>query len=145
MSALSAAAVFLLASCGPGGQCCTNHLGLSPEEVVKIATQESGLNPDMISPPNADGSRDKGLMQINESNLSKLGLPGETWRDPCASIAAESRLLESFSWYNSGSSAKSLKYAVSVQGVRVSKPPPPPISPSFAGPGKRTRRDASFN
>ena len=105
VSALSLTAVALLAaSC--------QHV-VAPVTVVGIAQQESGLDPLHIH-QNADGSRDYGLMQINERNFGWLGLTKQTALDPCASIAAGAAVLTSFSRYNSGSPTKSLPYALAV-------------------------------
>jgi type IV secretion system protein VirB1 len=105
MSALSIAAVTLLAA-----QC---QQLVSPMTVVGIAQHESALDPTRIH-QNADGSRDYGLMQINERNFGWLGLTEQTALDPCHSIAAGAAVLTALSRYNSGSSTKSLPYALAV-------------------------------
>jgi type IV secretion system protein VirB1 len=105
MSALSLAAVTLLAaSC--------QHVA-APATVVGIAQHESGFDPLRIH-QNADGSRDYGLMQINERNFGWLGLTEQTALDPCASIAAGAAVLTALSRYNSGSPTRSLPYALAV-------------------------------
>ena len=43
----------------------SSQTGVRPDLVTAIAQAESGLDPDAISPANADGSRDYGLFQIN--------------------------------------------------------------------------------
>ena len=45
---------------------------------------------------------DVGLMQVNVSNWTWLGLTVETALDPCQNIAAGARVFEAFSRYNTG-------------------------------------------
>jgi hypothetical protein len=47
------------------------------EEAIAIATCESNMNPNAISKPNSDGTRDRGLMQIN--TVWKEAWPDEIW------------------------------------------------------------------
>ena len=94
MTALTEAGVLALAlSCAPG---------LDPAMITGIARHESGLNPSTVR-VNANGSRDVGLMQINERNFEWLGLTPQTALDPCQSIRAAAQLLQSYSRYNTGS------------------------------------------
>jgi type IV secretion system protein VirB1 len=95
-----AAVISLAIACAPG---------LDPTTIAGIAQHESGFDPLRISAPNANGSRDYGLMQINERNFRWLGLTGETALDPCQSIAAAAHLLTSFSRYNTGSPTTGLR------------------------------------
>lgn len=99
--------------------------GLDPHMLIGIAQHESGLDP-LAMHVNADGSRDRGLMQVNERNDLWLGLKNPF--DPCQSIAAAARLLTSFSRYNSGSPVRSLPYALKVNdridAVRGTGTPP---------------------
>jgi hypothetical protein len=67
-----------------------------------IATAESHVDPSAVH-INEDGSRDVGLMQINERNFGWLGLTPQTALDPCQSIRAAAQLLQSYSRYNTGS------------------------------------------
>lgn len=110
MSALSLAVVLQLAY--------TCQSAVSPGTIARIAQVESGFNPTAVH-QNTDGSRDRGLMQINERNDAWLGLHDPF--DPCQSIHAAGRLLASFSRYNTGSPTKGVAngYATRVQAVRI--------------------------
>ena len=93
MTALTEAGVLALAlSCAPG---------LDPAMITGIARHESGLNPSAVH-VNPNGSRDVGLMQINERNFGWLGLTPQSALDPCQSIRAAAQLLQSYSRYNTG-------------------------------------------
>lgn len=94
MAALTIAAAMILAAT------CQNVV--DPHTIVGIAKRESGLDPAAVSAPNRDGSRDYGLMQINDRNFAWLGLTANGALDPCRSIAAAARLLASLSRYNTG-------------------------------------------
>lgn len=93
MPLTEAAVVSLAIACAPG---------LDPAMLAGIARHESGFDPTIIH-TNADGSRDFGLMQINERNFGWLGLTMQTALDPCQSIRAAAQLLQSYSRYNTGS------------------------------------------
>lgn len=58
-----------------------------------LAWEESGLQPAVVSKPNTNGTRDYGLMQINESNFGRLGLTPQTALDPATSVRAAAKLL----------------------------------------------------
>lgn len=60
-----------------------------------IAWHESNLNPSAISLPNRNGSKDWGLMQINDVNLAPLGLNQQTALLPEASANAAAKLIKS--------------------------------------------------
>ena len=75
---------------------------VDPAMIAGIATTESHLDPSAVH-INIDGSRDVGLMQINERNFGWLGLTPQTALDPCQSIRAAAQLLQSYSRYNTGS------------------------------------------
>jgi len=100
MPLTEAAVISLAIACAPG---------LDPTMIVGISKHESGLDPMRISPPNPNGSRDYGLMQINDRNFRWLGLTEQTALDPCQSIAAAARLLTSFSRYSTGSPTSGLR------------------------------------
>jgi type IV secretion system protein VirB1 len=100
MPLTEAAIISLAIACAPG---------LDPTIIVGIARHESGLDPMRISPPNPNGSRDYGLMQINDRNFRWLGLTEQTALDPCQSIAAAAHLLTSYSRYNTGSPTVGLR------------------------------------
>ena len=96
MTVLTEAAVLALAlTCAPG---------VDPAMITGIAQAESHLDPSALH-SNADGSRDVGLMQINERNFEWLGLTPQTALDPCQSIRAAAQLLRSYSRYDTGSPA----------------------------------------
>jgi type IV secretion system protein VirB1 len=100
MPLTEAAVISLAIACAPG---------LDPTMIAGIARHESGLDPIRISRPNPNGSRDHGLMQINDRNFRWLGLTEETALDPCHSIAAGAHLLMSYSRYNTGSPTEGLR------------------------------------
>lgn len=74
-----------------------NKYGVDPNLLHALALKETVENPTLIGPPNADGSRDYGLMQINESNFARLGVTSASLLDPATgpatSIDAAARLL----------------------------------------------------
>jgi type IV secretion system protein VirB1 len=113
-----AAALALAVQCAPG---------VDPVTLVGIAKHESGLDPTRIN-VNSNGSRDLGLMQINESNFEWLGLTATTAMDPCRSLAAGALVLKSLSAYNSGSPTKGMHYAelvtASIHQVKATAPAP---------------------
>ena len=90
-------------------QCST----VDPNLVLSIAQQESGLRPEVVH-LNKNGTRDFGLMGINETNFPLLHLTAETALDPCQSIRAASDLIAILSRYNSGSPTRSVNYATQV-------------------------------
>lgn len=131
MTVLSLGAALALAAT------CQNVV--DPQMIVGIAQYESGLNPGAIS-KNQDGSRDFGLMQINERNLAWLGLSAEMAMDPCQSIAAAGRLLASYSRYNTGTPAAgfSNSYVANViSSVRK-------VKAAMANPGRSTSAPIRF-
>jgi hypothetical protein len=69
MSTLTAAAALVIASV-----CQPIEAPGFPRLLVDIAQGESGLRMDAVSPPNKDGTRDYGLMQINETNFRAFGV-----------------------------------------------------------------------
>jgi hypothetical protein len=66
---------------------------------------ESGGNPTATN-LNANGTTDYGLAQINSSNLAWLGETPASIMGPCRNIAAEVRILRSFSGYATGSTER---------------------------------------
>lgn len=91
-----------------------------------LATVETGggdpkaMRADAVSPPNANGTRDYGLMQINAFNLERLGISTSQALNPYTSADAAARVLadmrrslgdrfSSFTWaaaYNVGPDLK---------------------------------------
>lgn len=127
MTALTAAAVLVLAAS------CQSVV--APETILKIATHESSLDPSRIH-LNLDRSFDVGLMQINSSNFSWLGMTTADALDPCKSIRAGAQVLTAYSRYNTGSPSRGIAngYALAVQGVPAKpsttpQPAPPPSDP----------------
>jgi hypothetical protein len=75
---------------------------VDPHLILGIAQRESGLDPATVR-INQNGTRDFGLMQINETNFGMLRLTARTALDPCQSIRAGSDLITILSRYNTGS------------------------------------------
>lgn len=71
--------------------------GVDPSLALAIAQQESSFNPTAVSQPNRNGTVDYGLMQINSSNLSSMGLTPSSALDPQANINAAMQLLAGYS------------------------------------------------
>jgi soluble lytic murein transglycosylase-like protein len=94
-----------------------NQYGVDPNILHAIALQETREQPALISPPNRNGTRDRGLMQINDTNLSRLGLNETSALLPGPNVEAAAKLireiqrgginglLDIFSVYNAGISA----------------------------------------
>lgn len=101
---MTAAQVFALAM-----QCTS----VDPHLVLSIAQRESGLDPAIVH-MNTNGTRDFGLLQINESNFGLLHLTPSSALDPCQSIRAAGDLISILSRYNSGSPTRSTGYALRV-------------------------------
>jgi soluble lytic murein transglycosylase-like protein len=103
--------------------------GLNPYLLYAIAVQESGLNPHAKGRPNANGSVDIGLMQINSAWLpvlkSRFGITLAHLYDPCVNLDVGAWILyENFrtlghTWravgaYNAKSEHKRLDYVLRV-------------------------------
>ncbi|KAB8065248.1 lytic transglycosylase domain-containing protein [Janthinobacterium violaceinigrum] len=102
--------------------------GISPYLLHAIAKTESNLNPRIVSRPNANGSYDIGLMQINSSWLpiiARYGITEAQLLEPCVSIEVGAWILAQNihrlgnSWtavgaYNSPNAATGLRYAARV-------------------------------
>lgn len=99
--------------------------GLNPYLLHAIAKQESGLNPKVVSRPNANGTVDIGMMQINSAWLptlaSRFGITREDLFRSCVNLDVGAWILyENFktfgySWraigaYNAKSEDKRLAY-----------------------------------
>ena len=87
---------------------------VAPEKLHALALTESRENPTALH-VNSDGSTDYGMMQINSTNLARLGLTAATAMDPAHSVEAAAQLLaeiegrnaallpwDQFSAYNAG-------------------------------------------
>jgi hypothetical protein len=69
--------------------------GITVDRLSAIALVESGRRVDAVSPPNRDGSRDFGIMQLNSQWIGKPGFPRSVAEalQPCPNIAAGVRIL----------------------------------------------------
>jgi Transglycosylase SLT domain len=72
---------------------------VDPDLIVSIAQRESGLDPAIVR-TNRNSTRDFGLMKINGTDFSLLGLTGRTVFDLCRSVRAASDLIAILSRYN---------------------------------------------
>lgn len=67
---------------------------VDPQLLMALAWKESGFSPDAVSPPNSNGTRDYGLMQLNSTNLERFGLtPDSAVTDVAGNIRAAAQLL----------------------------------------------------
>jgi soluble lytic murein transglycosylase-like protein len=69
------------------------QFGVPSNLLRAIARKESSMRADAISPANANGSRDYGLMQVNSSNLSRLGISIAAALTPAVSIRVAATIL----------------------------------------------------
>ncbi len=102
--------------------------GINPFLLRGIARIESNLNPNAIN-KNANGSVDIGLMQVNSSWVSNMGLDPDRLRsDPCYNVMAGSKILKlcidrhGYTWeavgcYNAVSRNKRVNYSWKVFGM----------------------------
>src|SRR5260370_8620532 len=62
--------------------------------LMALAWRESGFNAAAVGPPNANGSRDWGLMQVNDANPARFNLTTETpLAGPGPNVPAAAHLL----------------------------------------------------
>lgn len=127
---LTAAIVLALAtSCAPG---------IDPNVLVGVARTESGFRTDAVN-RNKNGTRDVGLMQINERNFGWLGLTEATALDPCQSLRAARDLFQSYSRYNTGSPTRGFdngyvqRILTTVSMAKAETPPDEPVTKPPAG------------
>lgn len=80
--------------------------GLDPNFALAVATHESSLNPNAVGPVNKNGTRDYGLFQINDSNLSEYGITQPL--DPTQNIDAGTTLLKQLVDVYGGDKTKAL-------------------------------------
>jgi soluble lytic murein transglycosylase-like protein len=110
------------------GQSCFDQAGeryrVAPHLLRAIANQESGMNPKAIH-TNKDGTKDFGIMQINERwmpQLRQFGISKEGLMDPCQNIHVSAYILRNLynrygeNWkavghYNATHPIKAAKYA----------------------------------
>lgn len=72
--------------------------GIDPNLLHALALQEGGgreTAPTTVSPLNANGTRDYGVMQINDANFPRLGLTVVTAKNAARSVEAAAKLLAS--------------------------------------------------
>jgi len=67
--------------------------GLDPLIILAIAKAESNLIASAVSKPNKNGTKDYGLMQINEINLEFVGATKDTILNPKTNIFGGAHLL----------------------------------------------------
>ena len=106
MTVLTPAAFFALATvCAPG---------LDARMLLVQAQMESRLDTTIVH-ENKNGTRDWGLMQINDANWSLLGIHTSSEAlDPCRNLRAAADLYHTLSRYNSGNATSSLDYAKAI-------------------------------
>jgi soluble lytic murein transglycosylase-like protein len=121
----------LLVLCNPAQACWEEagaRYGVNPYMLYAIARTESQLNPLARSKPNANGSYDIGLMQINSAWLPMLrryGIEESQLYDACTSIQVGAWILAQNmrklgnSWdavgaYNAANPGRRLAYALKV-------------------------------
>ncbi len=68
---------------------------VDPNLLRAIAKHESGFNPSAVSKPNKNGTKDYGLMQINDATARAFAIPVEQLLNPSVSIGAAAKLLAS--------------------------------------------------
>jgi hypothetical protein len=92
--------------------------------VLGLGLHESRLNPAAIN-TNPNGTVDRGMLQINSSNLARVGLTPETAFDPCNSLRAGGQIfLEALSIYNTGSPSRGISngYVVAaMEAIRAAR------------------------
>lgn len=121
------------------------------DSLTRIAAVESHFQTDAVG-VNRNGTKDWGLMQINETNFHWLGLTPETVLDPCTNIAAGAKALMAYSAYNTGSPTKGFGngYVQKVVGatgqpqVVLPKAEPPIIRDVMRRPSPSTSHDLLF-
>jgi soluble lytic murein transglycosylase-like protein len=67
--------------------------GQDPDVLHALAWQESNFRPSAVGAANANGTRDYGLMQINSTNFSWLGLTMANVFDPATNARAAAKVL----------------------------------------------------
>jgi lysozyme-related protein Hpa2 len=120
------------------GESCFDQAGdqyhVAPHLLRAIAKQESGMNPKVIH-TNKDGTKDYGLMQINERwmpHLRQFGISREGLMEPCQNIHVSAYILRSLynrygencsavGHYNAGHPINAAKYAWKIH-KHVTKP-----------------------
>ena len=88
--------------------------------VGAFAKVESNFNPDAISPPNSNGTRDYGLMQINTVNFSRYNVDIANVLDPDINLNAALTILRDYQSQLASAGHTAINELVSAynQGVR---------------------------
>jgi hypothetical protein len=66
---------------------------LTAERILAHATVESGQSWDAVSPPNRNGTRDYGFMQINQIHFARFQVNQETVLERCTNLRAGMTIL----------------------------------------------------
>lgn len=139
----------LVASCG-----FALPTGITVDRIHAIAGAESGWNPAAVSPPNRDGSRDFGLMQLNAQHIGKPGFPRTPAEalQPCPNLAAGVRILAeadraALCIYNSGRAdcrraSGSNGYPERVRAVAARSAPAPAPAAALAARAEQPERES---
>ena len=136
-----------------------NTYGINPSLIESIAEIESSSNPQAIN-RNQDGSIDMGLMQVNSSWITTLGLDsGRLLSDPCYNVRAGARILKycivkhGYTWeavgcYNAASKHKRVGYSWKVynklKAEKSNSPSPPFAKGVITNPKSRTPNSSLF-
>lgn len=128
----------LFASCG-----IALPPGITVDRLSAIAQVESNRTVETISPPNRDGSRDYGIMQINEQWLARFGVTRKQVMEPCTNLRIGVALLadadrQSSCIWNTGRPNCRNGYDLRIQAASArltgAEPPRPPAPPEPATP-----------
>jgi hypothetical protein len=97
--------------------------GVPPSLALAVAKQESGFNPNRVSPVNNDGTRDYGVMQLNSNNLAAWGVTNPL--DPTQNInAGVSYLAQLLQQYNGDQASALAAYNAGPSKVASGRIPP---------------------
>lgn len=70
-----------------------NQYGVPPNLALGVASHESSFNPNAVNTANANGTKDWGVMQLNDTTVQTMGVSNPL--DPTQNIDAGVRLLSS--------------------------------------------------
>lgn len=124
--------------------------GVTVDRLSAYAETESERDPAKVSPPNRDGSRDWGLMQINEQHFARFGVDRRSVMQPCVNVRIGALILADADRavaciYNTGRARCSNGYDLKIQraasrlvasadppAASAPQPPKPPEEPACA-------------